>query len=147
MRRLLALTILVAGIAAAQAPRAYFPWWDSAVVRDLNLSSDQARQIRQNVKEYRVRLLESRAAVERAELDLEQIFNDDNVDQKKANDAIERLVNARSEMTRAFAQMSIRLRTVLTAEQWQQLQQRRPLMEKERERKRQGGGAPKQGSN
>jgi Spy/CpxP family protein refolding chaperone len=125
LTRLIGFCLLLAGATWAQAPRGMFAWWDSPLVGDLNLSPDQARQIRQNVREYRVRLLELRAAVERAELDLEQAFNAETVDQQKANELIEKLIAARSELTRTVSQMSLKLRTVLTPEQWQRLQQRR----------------------
>jgi hypothetical protein len=48
------------------------------------------------------------------------------VDQAKANQAIERLIAARTDLTRTLSQMSLRLRTVLTEQQWHDLQRLRP---------------------
>lgn len=103
-----------------------FPWWDSPVARNLNLSETQTAQIASTVKEYRDRVLELRAAVNKADADLEQIFDENPVDQRKANDAIDRLASARGDLTKALSQMSLKLRGVLTADQWQMLQQRQP---------------------
>lgn len=119
---LIALPILL----SAQPPSRPRPWWDSQVVRDLNLTDAQNKQIQTTVKEYRPRLFDLRAVVNQAESDLEAAFNDDPVDQRKANDAIERLAAARSELTKALSQMDLKLRTVLTAQQWQELQKRQP---------------------
>src|ERR1700692_3879234 len=43
-------------------------------------------------------------------------------DQAKANEAINRLVTARAELTRAISQFSLKVRTVLTAQQWLEMQ-------------------------
>ena len=112
--------------ALAQPPRGFFPWWDSPIVRDLNLTDEQRKQIDEIVHGYRTRLIDLRAAVDKAEGEVEDIFNDDTPEPKKANEAIERLVAARSELTRAFSQMSLKLRIILTADQWHELQKRRP---------------------
>jgi Spy/CpxP family protein refolding chaperone len=106
-----------------------FPWWDSPLVQDLKLSEDQQAQIRNTVKEYRSKLIEMRATLEKAEGDLNDIYDEDKVDPKRANDAIERVVAARSDLTRTFSQMSLKLRAVLTLSQWQELEKRRPQRE------------------
>jgi Spy/CpxP family protein refolding chaperone len=131
--------VLLAGLSVvthvavwAQGPRPFRsewerPWWDSPVVQDLNLTEAQQNEIRATVKEYRDRVADIRKAIESADRDLEAVFNNENpVDQRKASEAIDHLAGARGDMTRALSQMSLRLRTVLTAEQWQELQRRQP---------------------
>ena len=120
-RSLLVLALMIAPLASAQAPRPSFPWWESPIVNKLDLSDAQTRQITATVSEYRDRLRELRAAVNRAEAGLESVFNEDPVDQKKANDAIEQISNARTELFRTTSQMDLKLRSVLTAQQWQEL--------------------------
>jgi len=100
------------------------PWWDSSVTRDLNLSDSQTKQIRTTVQDFRGRMFDLREAVNKAENELQSAFNEDPVDQKKANEAIDHLVAARGELMRATSQMDLKLRTVLTAQQWQELQNR-----------------------
>jgi hypothetical protein len=94
------------------------------VISGLNLSDAQQKQIRTTVQEYRNRLVDLRATVEKADGDLNDVFNDTTIDQRKANDAINRLANARGELTKVLSQMTLKLRTVLTNEQWQELQRR-----------------------
>lgn len=122
----LVLILLAEWTLWAQPPRGFYNWWDSPIAKDLNLSDDQMKQIRAVVRDYRTRLIDARAAVEKAEAEMEDAFNDDSFNQARAGDAIERLVAARSELTRSFSQMSLRLRAVLTNEQWAELQKRRP---------------------
>src|SRR6266849_4131041 len=126
MGKWLVLILTLPLTVGAQPFLGYFAWWDSPVARDMNLSDAQTRQIRATVKEYRDRLVDLRAVVQKAEGDLQDVFNEDQIDQKKANDSIERLVTARSDLTRTLSQMDLKLRSVLTAQQWQQLQQRKP---------------------
>lgn len=149
MRKLLALALLSAAAALAQGPGpgpAFFPWWDSPIARDLNLTEDQQKQIRATVGEYRDRLIELRAAVAKAEGALHEAMSEDPVDEAKANQAIERVVAARGNMMRAVSQMSVKLRKLLTSAQWQELQKRKPAIRKkhwERRSGRPGAGPPR----
>ena len=123
-----ALLVLCAALPLmAQGPRGSFAWWDSPIAKDLNLSADQTKQIRETVKEYRAKLIDQRAAAEKAEGELDDLFNEGNVDQRKATESIDRLANARADLTRTVSQMSLRLRSVLTPDQWHELQKRAPM--------------------
>ena len=119
---------LLAGAALAQGARGSFgksfSWWEGPLAQDLNLTEAQSRQIRDTVRQYRGRLADLRAAVNRAEQEVESIFNDETIDQGRANDAIDQLARARAEMFRVTSQMDLKLRTILTVEQWQELQTR-----------------------
>jgi len=108
----------------AQPPRGPRPWWDGEVAKDLNLTDAQTKQIAQTRKDFRQRMFDVRSEVEKAESAVQAAFNQDPVDQVKANEAINQLAAARGEMTKAVSQMDLKLRMTLTAEQWQQLQQK-----------------------
>jgi len=110
----------------AQQPRDFFPWWDMPVARTLNLSEDQTRQIQIIVREHRDKLVDLRGAVEKAENQLSDIMDEDRPDAVKANAAIDRVAGARAELTKAFSQMGLKLRLVLTPAQWKDLQSKRP---------------------
>jgi Spy/CpxP family protein refolding chaperone len=111
----------------AQLPNGLYPWWNNKiVVRQLNLSNAQIQQIRGLVSHYRPELLEDRAKVLRAEQNLEDQFNRDPVDQTKTNQAIEQFITARTGLTRSLSELSLKLRVLLTAVQWQELQRLRP---------------------
>lgn len=131
IRYLFALILPV--LAMAQPPRSFFPWWESPMTRDMNLTDQQRLQIRTILRDTRGPMIDVRGAVEKAEAELEDLFNDEGSNQQRSYEAIENLVKARGDMTRAFAQLSLRLRAVLTTQQWHELQKRRPRPE-QRER-------------
>ena len=133
MLRSMILTLVLTGSLFAQMPKSFYAWWSSPVVKDLNLTDTQRRQIRATVREYRPRLIDIRTEIGKAELDLENRFSHDPVDQAKATEAIDHLISARSDLTRTLAQMSLKLRTVLTEQQWQELQRRRPVRGQDRQ--------------
>jgi len=127
MTRSLILALLVTAALPAQMPRGFYAWWTKPqITRDLNLSPAQREQIRSTVQQFRPHLLNVRAAVNQAEQALAEQFNRNPVDPAKTNEAIERLVDARSDLTRTLSQLSLKLRLVLTEQQWQQLQRGRP---------------------
>ncbi len=126
MFRIAIVLALAAFPLAAQNPKGLVPWWDMGVVRDLNLTGEQSAQIRSILREHRNVLIDLRASTEKADNDVEDAFNSDTVDQRRANEAIEKLIKARGDLTREFSKLSLRLRTVLTPFQWRELQRRLP---------------------
>lgn len=127
MRRLLILAIVLSASLLAQMPNSLYPWWSNKiVVQQLELTPAQVHDIRAAVTEAQPHLLEVRAKVLRAEQGLEDQFNSDPVDQNKTNQALEQLIAARTDLTRSLTELSLKLRVLLTPQQWQQLQRLRP---------------------
>jgi len=125
--RILSLVLILSGCAFAQMPRGVYNWWSRPeIARNLNLSPAQRQQIRGTVSQYRSHLMDVRAQVNQAERELAAQFNRDPVDPAKTNEATEKLIAARSDLTRTLTQLSLKLRLVLTEQQWQELQRRRP---------------------
>jgi Spy/CpxP family protein refolding chaperone len=123
---------LTAGSLSAQMPKGIYAWWSKPeIARDLKLSPGQREQIRATVQQFRPHLLNVRAAVNQAEQALAEQFDRTPVDPGKTNEAIERLVDARSDLTRTLSQLSLKLRLILSEEQWQELQRRRPRQQNE----------------
>ena len=128
--KLLCLVALAAALPALgqNMPRGSFNWWDSPVVKDLNLSKEQLQKVQSTVHDSRGKLIDLHAAVQKAELDVEDAFNADTFDMKRATEAVDHLAAARAETGKALAHLSLNLRGVLTTEQWRELQKRRPGM-------------------
>jgi Spy/CpxP family protein refolding chaperone len=115
MRRYMFLALLLSMSLCAQMPKSLYAWWSKPVIaKQLNLTNVQRQQIRSTVIQYRPHLIDIRAEVSKAEIDLQAQFDHDPVDQARANQAIERLIAARTDLTRTLSQMSLKLRTVLT---------------------------------
>jgi Spy/CpxP family protein refolding chaperone len=100
------------------------PWWNGAAAQDLNLTETQKTDINAIVKDYRNKMMDLRSTIDKADKDVAAAFGENPVDQKKASDAIDKLAASRGELTRTLSQMSLKLRMVLTADQWQELRQR-----------------------
>jgi Spy/CpxP family protein refolding chaperone len=112
--------------------RANFAWWNSPVVSDLNLSDAQRRQIREIVSSYRSKLIDARANMQKAHGDLQDVLNADHIDMDHADAVIKKLSAAQAESTRVFTEMSVRLRAVLTLDQWRELVKRWGALQKGR---------------
>ena len=128
MTRAVLLVLLLSSALAAQMPKGFYAWWSRPeIARDLNLSPAQRQQIRATVQQFRPHLMNVRTSVNQAEQALAEQFNHDPINPEKTNEAIERLVDARSDLTRTLSQLSLKLRLVLSEQQWQELQRRRPV--------------------
>lgn len=113
------LLMLVRG--HAQPP---FAWWENPVANGLTLSESQRESINHIVSEHRDRLTLERQEAERAEREYENVINADTVDWRRGRAAIEQLVKSRGVFIEDISRMTLRLRNVLTAEQWRSLQLR-----------------------
>lgn len=125
----LVLAFLLGGVLYAQAPPGFFNWWDSPIANDLNLTEDQKKQIRSIVQEYRDRLIDQRAALQKAEMQFADLFAEESPHPARVDAVVEQLVAARTELTRSMSRMTLRLRAVLTPSQFQELQKRRPMLQ------------------
>ena len=109
-----------------RGPNELFAWWDSPIVNDLKVTDDQKKQIKTIVRDYRNKLIDMRAAVEKADGDLNDILNEDKIDMKRATDAVDKMATAKADLNRNLTLMSVSLRAVLTPTQWKELQKRQP---------------------
>jgi Spy/CpxP family protein refolding chaperone len=111
------------GLLCAQMPM-FEVCREARPVHDLNLSEAQQKQISTVCKDSFKKISDLREGVRKAEGELQGAFDESPVDQHKSSDAIEHLVAARAELFRATSQMDLKIRTVLTDEQWQELKKR-----------------------
>ncbi len=123
--RALIVFLLFTGMAMAQPARPFFPWWESRFADDVDLDEQQRRRIREIQRQYRDKMIDQRAALEKAEARLEDLFAAREIDESAARAAVDELIAARSAITRSLTEMSIELRRLLTLEQWQELQEKR----------------------
>ncbi|SRR5579884_3122432 len=131
--RIFALLLATCVVVFAQT-RANFPWWNSPIVDDpqLGLTQAQKQRIRQIVRSYRNRLLDARNNASKAELDLDDLFNDPDASTQGAEGVIQRAAEARANASRVFLEMSFQIRSVLTLDQWRELVRRWDEVRKKR---------------
>ncbi len=126
------IALLMGADLFGQAPRSFYPWWDGQIAQNLNLSPEQKDQVRGVVNAYRTRLAEARADAMRAEDNVEAAFNEQTVNVERASAAIRALATARYNVTQVVSEMSLKLRMVLSQDQWKELQRRRAEKQQER---------------
>lgn len=98
-------------------------WWkDSEMARKLGLSEDQMRRIEQTFLEYRLRLVDLRADLEKQELGLPPLVDADRPDEAKVAAQIDLITTARGKLEKENALMLLAIRRVLSADQWKRLQ-------------------------
>ena len=108
----------------AQGPVGIFPWWEGSIATELNLTDAQRQQVETVQRDYRGKMIDGRADMAKAELNLEDTMNADPFDLRKATDAANKVADARNELTRNLSQMGLKMRAVLTKEQWQKTRAR-----------------------
>jgi Spy/CpxP family protein refolding chaperone len=124
MRKWTFLAVFVPSLLSAQMMPMGEVCRQGRTARDLNLSEAQQKQIEAVCRDSFKRVSDLREGWRKAENELQAAFDESPVDQHKANEAIEHLTAARSDTFRATSQMELKIRTVLTDEQWQELKKR-----------------------
>jgi Spy/CpxP family protein refolding chaperone len=139
--------VLLAGTALAQGPgvgmgpgpgfgehrppmeRAFGPqgdhgrWWNNPkVAEQLKLTEEQRKTFDGIMLEHRARLIDLRANVEKAELEMEPLVGADQPNETRILAQIDKVAQARAELEKANARFLLAIRNKLTPEQWKQVQ-------------------------
>lgn len=98
-------------------------WWkNSELATQLKLTDQQKQQLEKTFTDYRLQLIDQRAAVEREETKLQPLMDADQIDKAKVSTQVDTLIAARSKLEKTSAMMHVAMREILTPEQWKQLQ-------------------------
>ena len=132
IQKIVAASVVLAVAGLAQPPRApetrpieMQDWWNRpVVVKSLNLSEAQTKQLNSILASYVDRLMVLKVAMHTAEANLDNMFNQAAPDDWKAEAVIDQYAHAREDLTRTLTKLTLQIRNVLTSEQWQQLQDR-----------------------
>ncbi len=138
--------VLLAGTALAQGPgggmgpgpgfgehrppmeRAFGPggehgrWWNNPrVVERLKLTDEQRKAFDGILLAHREKLVDLRASLEKAELEMEPLMSADQPDEAKIVAQIDKVAQARAELEKANDRFLLAIRVKLTPEQWKQI--------------------------
>jgi Spy/CpxP family protein refolding chaperone len=129
--------------AVAQMPEAPpGKWWKRPrIVQMLALTSEQQAKLEDIFSRRRREFVDLKADVERHQIDVEELVAKKDSDPRKVSASVEALEQSRLRLRRAATMMFLEQKDVLTAEQWQQVLDRREQWRKERQMERRG--APK----
>jgi len=98
-------------------------WWDDPQVAEkLKLTDTQRKSMDDIYQKHRLTLVDLHASLEKAELALEPLIQEDQPDEGKILAQIDRVAQARAELEKANARMLLGLRKELTPDQWKQIQ-------------------------
>ena len=121
------------------APPELGKWWkNSVVVEKLQLSDAQIKQIEDTFLDYRLKLIDLHAEVERQEARLQPLIEADQPDESKVGAQIDLVIAARGKLEKTNTMMMLAIRRVLSVEQWKKLQ----AMQQERHRTPYPGARP-----
>jgi Spy/CpxP family protein refolding chaperone len=111
-------------------------WWNNPkVVERLKLTDEQRKTFDGILLEHREKLIDLRANVEKAELEMESLIGTDQPDEARILSQIDKVAQSRAELEKANARFLLAIRNKLTPEQWKQVQAYRASRGQER-----GGG-------
>jgi len=98
-------------------------WWkNSEVVKELQLTDDQVKQIEKTFLDYRLKLIDLRADLERQETKLEPLLEADQPNEQQVSSQVDAVVAARGKLEKTRTMMMLAIRRVLSVEQWKKLQ-------------------------
>jgi periplasmic protein CpxP/Spy len=101
-------------------------WWnDPAMVEKLKLTDEQRKGMDTVLLNHREQLVDLRAAVEKAELAMEPLMQDDVPNEARVLAQIDKIAQARAELEKANARFLLAIRARLSPDQWKQLQSAR----------------------
>jgi Spy/CpxP family protein refolding chaperone len=121
-------------------------WWNNPkVVERLKLTDEQRKAFDGILLEHRKTLIDLRANVEKAELEMEPLMSADQPNEGKILAQIDKVAQARAELEKANARFLLAIRNKLTPEQWKQIQAFRASRGEERGWDRRGQGEDRQG--
>jgi Spy/CpxP family protein refolding chaperone len=130
-------------------------WWENQrLIEHVGLSDEQQAQIRDIVYEHARRMIDLKAVVEKAGLDLRSSVDQRDFDPGPVRDAHARFQTARHKLEAERFEMLLAVRQVLSYEQWQKIEglkqrmqqnrgdQRRPPGQRYQPGQRPGGDRP-----
>lgn len=98
-------------------------WWNNPkIVADLKLTDDQRKAMDGILQEHKVKLIDLRANLQKAEVTMQPLINADQPNETAILAAIDKVAQSRAELEKANARFLLALRAKLTPDQWKQLQ-------------------------
>jgi len=97
-------------------------WWkNSEIAKKLQLTSAQISKLNQIFYDHRLHLIDYSAAMQKEDLRLQNLLDQDTPDEKQVSTEVDNVLTARGKLEREFTMMNLDLRLVLSVDQWRQL--------------------------
>jgi len=108
------------------------------VAQKLGITADQKQKMDGIYQQYKLRLIDLNADLEKQQLLLQPMISSDNPDQAKTLAQIDAVVDARAALEKENADMLFAIRETLTPDQWQKLKMLHQMRRMDRRRGPQG---------
>lgn len=121
-------------------------WWNNQdMIEKLKLTEDQRKAMDQILLDHQKELIDKRADVEKAEVDMEPLMQDDQPNEARVLAQIDKVAQARAELEKANARFLLAIRGKLSPDQWKGLKAARAEHMQRRGWRPGGGGNGPQG--
>jgi Spy/CpxP family protein refolding chaperone len=108
-------------------------WWNNPkIAARLKLTDEQRKAFDGVLLEHREKLIDLRASLERAELEMEPLMDNDQPNEAKILSQIDKVAQARADLEKANARFLLAIRSKLSPEQWKLLEADRASHEAQR---------------
>jgi Spy/CpxP family protein refolding chaperone len=98
-------------------------WWNNPkIIERLKLTDEQRKAFDGIMQEHREKLIDLRANVEKAEVEMEPLVGADQPNESRILAQIDKVAQARAELEKANARFLLAIRSKLTPEQWKEVQ-------------------------
>jgi Spy/CpxP family protein refolding chaperone len=98
-------------------------WWNNPKVIDrLKLTDTQRKAMDDTLQQHRETLIDLRATLEKAEVELEPMMKEDQPNESQILAQIDKVAQARAELEKANARFLLAIRSKLTPEQWKTME-------------------------
>jgi len=98
-------------------------WWNNPrIIEALKLTDGQRKEMDAILLDHREKLIDLRAAVDKAELEMEPLVQADQPNETAILAQIDKVAQARADLEKANARFLLALRAKLTPDQWKALQ-------------------------
>jgi len=146
MKKLLMICVVLLAVQPLAAQEFELPpgkWWeDPRLSERIGLSVEQQQQIRDLVYTGARQMIDLKASVDRAGLDLAEVVNSSQFDPEAVRTAYGVFQSARQKLENERFEMLLEVRQVLTYEQWQKLQELKRRTQQMRGQQRRPGQRP-----
>jgi Spy/CpxP family protein refolding chaperone len=103
-------------------------WWmRPEMAQKLGLTADQTKKMDDTFQQYRLKLIDLNASVQKEEAIMEPLIGAEPPDEAKIVAQIDKVAQARAELEKANARMLLGIRRLLTSEQWNKLKAEAPV--------------------
>jgi Spy/CpxP family protein refolding chaperone len=101
-------------------------WWRTPKAEQIGVTPEQRKKLDELWQQHRLRRIDLEAAVQKAQLSMEPLWQSDSPDEAKILAQFDRLSVAQAEVRKDELRTQLAMRHIVTAEQWRKLHEQRP---------------------